>query len=207
MGRYSGPVCKLCRREGERLLLKGSRCETPKCAMTKRAFPPGQAGVGRRKKLSEYGIRLREKQKARRFYGLSESQFKRIYDKAVAKKGIKGENFLKALESRFDNVIYRLELASSRRQARQLIKHGHFMVNGRLVDIPSYVMRENDKITIGDKSAKLFDVAIELLAKKTIPGWLSFDSNTKEATIVKVPIREDIDIPVNEQLIVEFYSR
>lgn len=206
MGRYIGPVCKLCRREGEKLFLKGDRCESPKCAISRRPFPPGKSAQSR-KKISEYGMRLREKQRAKRFYGLSEDQFRKIYDKAVVKKGIKGENFLKSLELRFDNIIARSGLASSRKQARQLIKHGHFLVNGRNVNIPSYSLKVNDEVTIIENSTKVFEVAIELMAKKGQPKWLFFDENAKKVTVKEVPAREDIDVPVNEQLIVEFYSR
>lgn len=206
MGRVIGPVCKLCRREGEKLFLKGNRCDSTKCAMVKRAFPPGKS-ASVRKKMSEYGIRLREKQKAKRFYGLSEKQFKNTYDKAILKPGIKGENFLRALELRFDNVLTRLGLASSHNQARLLIRHGHLLVNDQKVDIPSFKLDEKSVIKVNSKSSKLFEVAIANLAKSRLPNWLSYDTSNNEAMIVKIPNRDEIDVPVNERLIVEFYSR
>lgn len=206
MGRYIGPVCKLCRREGEKLFLKGFRCDSPKCAMTKRAFPPGKSAIVR-KKMSEYGIRLREKQKAKRYYGLSEKQFKNIYDKAVLKQGIKGENFLKDLELRFDNVLTRVGLAKSHSHARILIRHGHLMLNNSKVDIPSIRLNEKSVISIDSKSNNIFEESIAFIAKKRMPAWLTFDLVKKEALVVKEPERTEIDTPVNERLIVEFYSR
>ncbi|HAR62683.1 MAG: 30S ribosomal protein S4 [Candidatus Margulisiibacteriota bacterium] len=206
MGRYLGPVCKLCRREGEKLFLKGSRCESPKCSVVKRAFPPGKSAAVR-KKQSEYGIRLREKQKAKRFYGLSEKQFKNMYDRAVLKKGIKGENFLRSLELRFDNVITRLGLASSHNQARTLIRHGHFMINNVKVDIPSYELKEKFVISINEKSKPQFLGALESISKKKLANWLAFDISKQEGIITKEPVRVEMDVPVNERLIVEYYSR
>lgn len=206
MGRYIGPVCKLCRREGEKLYLKGDRCDSPKCGLTRRPYPPGKSGVVR-KKISDYGIRLREKQKAKRFYGLTEKQFRITYSKATRKKGVKGELFLKALELRFDNAVYRIGLATTRMEARQLVRHGHFLVNGRKVDIPSYNLKVGDEIKIAEASASVFATKIELMGKRAIPAWLVFDAESKTAKVNAEPVREDIDAPVNEQLIVEFYSR
>ncbi len=209
MARYIGPSCRLCRREGEKLFLKGERCYTTKCAIERRLYAPGQHGQQRRKKLSEYGIQLREKQKAKRFYGVLESQFRKYFQMALKRKGVTGENLLSILESRLDNVIYRMGLASSRAEARQLVRHGHFNVNGKRVDIPSYLTKPGDIIGIQERSKespKIKDL-VENAARRTIPKWLEFDAENQVGRVVSLPAREDIDLPVREHLIVELYSK
>lgn len=208
MARYTGAVCRLCRREGQKLFLKGERCYTDKCAVGRRAYAPGQHGQSR-KKLSEYGIQLREKQKARRYYGVLESQFEKYFEMASKKKGITGENLLQILESRLDNVIYRLGLGSSRAEARQLVRHGHFTVNGKKVNIPSYLISEGDIISVREKSRgsdKIKDV-LEATDGKVVPKWLDFNKDTLEAKVVTLATREDVDLPLEEHLIVELYSK
>ena len=206
MARYTGAVCKLCRREGVKLYLKGDRCYSEKCAVTKRATVPGQHGQ-RRRKLTNYGMQLREKQKAKRIYGVLEAQFRKYYAEADRRKGITGENLLKILEVRLDNVVFRLGLASSRVEARQLVRHGHFTVNGKKVDIPSYEVKVGDVVALKEKSkASVKFKAIGEVATN-VPKWLTVDMDKMEGTIVAVPQREDIDIPVNETLIVELYSK
>lgn len=208
MARYTGASCRLCRREGEKLFLKGERCYTNKCAVARRGYAPGQHGQNR-KKLSEYGIQLREKQKARRYYGVLESQFRKYFEMAVRKKGVTGENLLQLLELRLDNVIYRLGLATSRPEARQLVRHGHFMVNGSRVDIPSYITKLGDKITVAEKSKSSPKIKsiLENTSGKVIPKWLEFDADNLTGKIVTLPSREDIDLPLKENLIVELYSK
>ncbi len=209
MARYTGSVCRLCRREGQKLFLKGDRCYTGKCAIDRRpAQTPGQHGKGR-KKLSEYGLQLREKQKARRYYCVLESQFRKYFDMAVAKKGITGENLLAILESRLDNVVYRLGLAMSRPEARQLVNHGHFTVNGKRVNIPSYLVKAGDIISLQEKSRSLdkFKDVIEANSSRVPPKWLDFDKSKFEAKVMNMPERADIDFPVEEHLIVELYSK
>lgn len=205
MARYTGPACKLCRREGLKLFLKGERCLTEKCAIERRAYPPGQHGRGRIKQ-SEYLTQLREKQKARRYYGLLEKQFRGYYEKASRKEGITGENLLRLLEQRLDNVVYRLGFGASRAQARQLIRHGHFAVNGRRVTIPSFQVKQGDELTLKHERAK--DVilsATDLVA--SVPAWLQADHENLSGKVVRVPERDEIDVPVQEQLIVELYSK
>lgn len=208
MARYVGASCRLCRREGEKLFLKGDRCYTNKCAVVRRTFAPGQHGQ-QKKKLSEYGIQLREKQKAKRFYGVLESQFRKYFEMALKVKGVTGENLLKILESRLDNVVYRLNLASSRAEARQLVKHGHFTVNGKKVDIPSYLVKPGDVISVSDKfkNTEKFKIISESIGSRAIPKWLDFNADTFTATVVTLPSREDIDLQVKEHLIVELYSK
>jgi len=208
MARYTDASCRLCRREGEKLFLKGERCYTNKCAVSRRAYAPGQHGQ-QKKKLSEYGIQLREKQKARRFYGVLESQFRKYFDMALNRKGITGENLLQILETRLDNVVYRLGLATSRPEARQLVRHGHFTVNGAKVDIPSYLLKVGDVISVKEKSRTLpkFKAINEIAGGKVIPKWLEFDAENLSGKVVSLPAREDIDLPVREHLIVELYSR
>jgi len=208
MARYSGPVCRLCRREGIKLYLKGDRCFSEKCAIDKRPFPPGQHGQGR-KRTSEYGTQLREKQKARRFYGVLEKQFEHYYEEASRRKGITGENLLRILESRLDNVVYRLGFGSSRAEARQLVCHSHFTVNGRRVDIPSYLTKTGDVIAIREKSQQLTRVKelVEAAQTRTIPSWLLADFASFSGSIQRQPSRDEIDTPVTEQMIVEHYSR
>ena len=208
MARYTGPVCRLCRREGEKLFLKGERCYSDKCSIDRRAYAPGQHGQGR-KKNSEYGLQLRAKQKARRYYGVNEVQFRHYFEVAERKAGVTGENMLRILESRLDNVVYRIGLASSRAEARQLVGHGHFEVNGHRVDIASYLVKAGDVITVCEKSRgneKVKAVA-EANSGRPVPTWIDANRETMEAKIINLPERDMIDAPIEEQLIVEFYSR
>ena len=208
MARYTGSVCKLCRRERQKLFLKGQKCFTEKCPIETKNYPPGEHGLNRRAKVSEYGIQLREKQKIKRIYGLLETQFRNYFDKANKQKGITGENLIKLLESRFDNVIYRLGFAASRKQARQLIRHRHFMINDRLVDIPSYLLSAGDILKLRDKSKKLDTIHSSLKrVKDSTYSWLTVDKANLLGTFVQVPEREDIPLNANEQLVVELYSK
>lgn len=206
--RYTGPVCRLCRREGVKLYLKGDKCYTDKCPVQRRAYPPGQHGQSR-KKLSEYGLQLRMKQRLRRIYGVSERQLENYYDDAARKRGITGEILLQTLEMRLDNVLYRFGVGASRPQARQLVMHGHVTVNGKKVDIPSYQVRVGDVIAVKESSRNLDVVKAnaEAASGRALPDWLEFDLEKLEGSIKAVPAREQIDIPVEEHLIVEFYSR
>ena len=207
MARYTGPVCRLCRREGEKLYLKGDRCYTDKCAVTRRAYAPGQHGQGR-KKVSEYGTQLREKQKLRRMYGMMESQFSKYFVIADKQKGITGENLLSLLEYRFDNVIYRLGFATSRPQARQLVRHGHFSVNGKTVTIPSYIVSSGDEISVRQKSREMnLFKDIASAGVHATPEWLLTDLATLTGKVLSVPTREQIDVNVQEHMIVEYYSK
>ena len=205
--RYTGPVCRLCRREGQKLFLKGDRCYTDKCAITKRNFAPGQHGQSR-KKVTEYGVQLREKQKVRRFYGISESQMYKYYNIADKSKGKTGENLLKILELRLDNVVYRMGLAGSRAEARQLVVHGHFTLNGAKADIPSLMTTVGDVIQVKERSrgTDKFKSLVENHNGNTA-SWLNIDLEQLKGTLVAEPTREDIDIPVEEHLIVELYSK
>ncbi|MCO1602678.1 MULTISPECIES: 30S ribosomal protein S4 [Desulfosporosinus] len=209
MARYTGPVCRLCRREGMKLFLKGERCYTGKCAIDRRAYAPGQHGQARAKKPTEYGLQLREKQKARRMYGVMEKQFRSYFDEAARRKGVTGENLLVLLERRLDNVVFHLGFASSRPEARQLVNHGHFTVNGKKVDIASYSVRAGEVIAVkeGSKSSPRMKQLLENLGTRSVPGWLSLDANTAAGTVVALPTREDIQLPIQEHLIVEKYSR
>jgi len=213
MARYTGPVCKLCRREGEKLFLKGQRCFSPKCPFERdRGYPPGEHGrlaQFRRRRASDYSRQLREKQKARRIYGVLERQFRRYFREAERRSGLTGENLLSLLESRLDNVIYRLGFADSRPQARQLVQHGHFVVNDRRTNIPSYIVRPEDRITVREGSRKrtYFKERAKVLDDGGVPNWLSLDAGAMTARMLKVPTREDIDTTLSEQLIVEYYSR
>ena len=205
MARYTGAVCKLCRREGKKLFLKGERCTSSKCSLERRSYAPGQHGQGR-KKLTEYGLQLRAKQTARRYYGISESQFRKYFMMAVRQTGVTGDNLLRICESRLDNIVYSLGWATSRAEARQLVTHGHFLVNGKRVDIPSYLCKAGDVVAIkkGSLDSDKFKAILEKTG--TIPAWLEAgDDNT--AKIVALPTREQIEVPVEEHLIVEFYSR
>ena len=208
MARYTGSVCRLCRREGTKLFLKGEKCFSAKCALGKRPTPPGQHGQARQRKMSEYGAQLREKQKARRAYGLLEGQFYRTYERASNMKGVTGENLLQLLERRIDNVVYRAGFAASRPQARQLVLHGHFTVNGKKVDIPSYELDENDVIAVANNSKELemFKAAREG-SSRVIPKWLTVNADALTLTVSALPAREDIDFALQENMIVEFYSR
>lgn len=209
MGRYTDSVCRQCRREGEKLFLKGDRCYSEKCAVQRRPFPPGSHGQGRRQKPSEYGLQLREKQKTRRVYGVLEKQFRNYFAAADRQQGITGENLLVLLERRLDNVVFRLSFAASRKEARQLVNHGHFTVNGRKVSIPSYLVKVGDVIQVkeGSKDSPKFAEIKEQAAYKTPPEWLSVDVENLTGTVLAYPNREQIDTAVNEQLIVELYSR
>ncbi|MCI5535481.1 MAG: 30S ribosomal protein S4 [Lentihominibacter sp.] len=206
MSRYTDANCRLCRREGQKLFLKGDRCYSSKCAIDRRGYAPGQHGQGR-SKISDYGLQLREKQKAKRFYGLQETQFRNLFDKAARKTGITGENLLILLETRLDNVVFRLGFASSRKEARQLVNHGHFKVNGRKVNIPSYEVKAGDVITVKEKSTNSpkFKEVKEMTI--TVPSWLTVDVEKLEGKILSVPTRAEIDTPVAEHLIVELYSK
>ena len=206
MARYTGAVCRLCRREGLKLFLKGDRCFTDKCAFARRGYAPGQHGQGR-KKLSNYGLQLREKQKAKRIYGVLEGQFRTYYEKAERVKGITGENLLRLLELRLDNVVYRLGYGNSRNEARQLVTHGHFLVNGHKVDIASYKLSVNDVITVSEKSRGTEKFKTFAENPKALPAWLTANVENFEGKIVAEPTRSDIDVPVNETLIVELYSK
>ena len=206
MSRYTDANCRLCRREGQKLILKGDRCYSSKCAIDRRGYAPGQHGQGR-SKISDYGLQLREKQKAKRFYGLQETQFRNLFDKAARKTGITGENLLILLETRLDNVVFRLGFASSRKEARQLVNHGHFKVNGRKVNIPSYEVKAGDVITVKEKSTNSpkFKEVKEMTI--TVPSWMTVDVEKLEGKILSVPTRAEIDTPVAEHLIVELYSK
>lgn len=208
MARYTDSVCKLCRRERQKLFLKGQKCYTEKCPIETRNYPPGEHGQGRRMKVSEYGIQLREKQKIKRSYGLLETQFKIYFEKANKQKGITGENLVRLLERRFDNVVFRLGFASSRKQARQLIRHRHFLINDKLVDIPSYLLTEGDIIKVKEKSKKLDAIHNSLKRiKDSTYGWLSTDKAALSGTFLQVPERSEVPLNANEQLVVELYSK
>ena len=208
MARYTGPACRLCRREGKKLFLKGERCMTGKCALERRHTAPGQHGAAN-KVLKEYGMQLREKQTARRYYGVLEGQFKKYFEMADAKEGVTGENLLSILECRFDNVVYRMGMASSRKEARQLVLHAHFRLNGKKANIPSIILKVGDVISVREesrKSAKIKEL-LEGLSAQTAPKWLEVDKDNAVAKVVALPKREDIDFPFEEQLIVELYSK
>lgn len=208
MARYTDNSCRICRRENQKLFLKGARCYSDKCALSRRAFGPGQHGQ-KRKKLSEYGMQLREKQKTKSFYGILESQFKKYFLMATKRKGVSGENLLQILESRFDNVIYRLGFANSRYQARMLVRHGHFEVNGKKVNIPSYLVKVGDIITLKEssKQSQIFKENIAINAKKAMPSWLEADIENYTGKVVSLSSRDEVDLPVEEHLIVELYSK
>lgn len=212
MARYTGPVCRLCRREGEKLFLKGSRCLTPKCSFERRSYPPGQHGREkqfRRGRASDYLLQLREKQKARRVYGIMERQFSRYFSQAQQQVGLTGTNLLTLLESRLDNVIYRLGMASSRAQARQLVTHGHVMLNGRRTNVPSALVSPGDVVSVRPESQRLtyFKELRQEMDTRRVPRWLTVDPGQLSANVLHLPAREDIDVTLNEQLIVEYYSR
>lgn len=209
MARYTGAVCKLCRREAEKLFLKGNRCVTVKCSFEKKSYAPGQHGISQRTKISEYGIQLREKQKVRRIYGILEKQFRNYFYKADHLKGVTGENLLRLLESRLDNTVYRLGFAQSRRQARQLVRHRHLFVNGRLVDIPSFLLKPGDLISVRDKSKKLsvFHESMRKIRDEDMYPWLKLEKAQLEGTFIDWPNRDDIPVHVQENFIVELYSK
>lgn len=212
MARYTGPVCRLCRREGMKLYLKGARCDSPKCAVskTRKNYPPGQHGQRRTRRQSEYGLQLREKQRVRRYYGVLEAQFRRHYDDAVRRGGVTGDNLLQLLESRLDNVVYRMGFADSRAQARQLVRHGHFSVNGRRTNIPSYIVKPGDVVTVkAEKRSKTYfqDFNVQLETKRP-PEWVSVNVNDLSGKVLSLPTRDQMELPpFNEALIVEYYSR
>ena len=208
MARYTGPVCKLCRRERTKLMLKGARCESSKCAIERKPYPPGEHGR-RRIRETQYLIQLREKQKARRIYGILENQFRTYYKEAARQRGITGENLLRILESRLDNVVYRSNLAESRAQARQLVSHGHFRVNDRKVNVPSYRLRKDDVVTLRERSQELLVIqhALDTAGGRSAPEWLEVDTTKKKIEIHELPNRAQIDTQVQEQLIVELYSK
>lgn len=206
MARYTDANCRLCRREGQKLFLKGDRCYSSKCAIDRRGYAPGQHGQGR-SKVSDYGLQLREKQKAKRFYGLQETQFRNLFDKAARKSGITGENLLILLETRLDNVVFRLGFASSRKEARQLVNHGHFQVNGKKVNIPSYTVKPGDVIKVKEKSTNSPKFKEVKEMSITVPSWVTVDVEKLEGKILSVPTRAEIDTPVAEHLIVELYSK
>jgi small subunit ribosomal protein S4 len=208
MARYTDASCRLCRREGQKLFLKGSRCYTDKCAATRRTQGPGQHGA-KKKKLSEYGVQLREKQKAKVFYGVLESQFRKYFEMASGKKGKTGENLLQILELRLDNVIYRMGLGTSRAEARQIVRHGHVTINGKKVNIPSYLVNRDDVVAISESSSndEKFKTIMEHTSGRVVPAWIEFNAEQKKAKIVELPKREDVDLTVQEHLIVELYSK
>lgn len=209
MARYRGPVCRLCRREGMKLFLKGERCYKEKCAIERRNAPPGQHGAARRRKVRAYGLQLREKQKLRRIYGLLEGQFRRTFAEANRRKGVTGETLLRLLELRLDNVVYSMGFATSRVQARQLVRHGHVEVNGRRVDVPSFQVRQGMEISLREKSRKSPSIveALDFAQGRGIPPWIELDAANFRGKVLEVPSREDIRFPIQEQLIVELYSR
>ncbi len=208
MARYIGPVCRLCRREGIKLFLKGERCYTDKCAIERRSYPPGQHGQGR-SKSTEYSLQLREKQKLKRIYGVLERQFRRVFALAERRRGITGENLLLLLESRLDNMIYRMGFAPSRSEARQLVRHGHFLVNQRRVTIPSYLVKPGDEVLVRESSRKIVRIqeSLELAQRRGVPEWLEVNKDTFAGRVRALPTRAELTLPINEQLIVELYSK
>jgi len=207
LANYHGPVCRFCRREGAKLYLKGERCYSPKCAIERRAVPPGQHGQARRRKTSDYGLQLRAKQKARRTYGLLEKQFRSYFERAAGEPGVTGTNLLRHLELRLDNVVYRLGMGASRKQSRQLVSHRHFEVNGRTVNIPAFQVKLGDVIKIRDQADTAVAVALDASKMRTTPAWLAFNEGDKSGKVLALPERQDMETGVEEHLIVEFYSR
>ena len=209
MARYTGSVCRICRRENLKLFLKGDRCYSDKCSFDRRGYPPGQHGQSRRGKVSDYGIQLREKQKVKRMYGLSENQFRLFFKRAERKRGITGTNLLVLLERRLDNAVYRLGFVDSRSQGRHFVRHNHFLLNGKKVNIPSYQIQINDVIEISEKSRniKAIDEAMEAVARRGVPQWLDLEKENLRGVVKAFPVREDITMPIQEQLIVELYSK
>jgi small subunit ribosomal protein S4 len=209
MARYTGPVCRLCRREEMKLFLKGERCYTEKCGIDRRAYPPGQHGQARRRKRSDYGEQLREKQKVKRIYGIAERQFRGYYYRASRMKGVTGENLIQLLERRLDNVVYRMGFACDHAEARQLVLHGHFQVNGRRINIPSYLVRSGDVVEVKEKSRKITRVVDSLAAvdRRGVPVWIDVDKDAFKGTVKALPSRGDVTMDIREQLIVELYSK
>lgn len=209
MARYTGPVCRLCRREDMKLFLKGERCYTDKCGYERRSYPPGQHGQARRRKRSDYGEQLREKQKVKRIYGIAERQFRGYYYRATRMKGVTGENLIQLLERRLDNVVYRMGFVSDHAEGRQLVRHGHFKINGRRVDIPSYLVRTGDVIEVKEKSRKITRIveALGAVDRRGVPAWIDLDKDGFKGAIKAQPSRADVTLPIREQLIVELYSK
>jgi small subunit ribosomal protein S4 len=209
LARYTGSVCRICRRENLKLFLKGDRCYGDKCAFDRRGYAPGEHGQRRRGKLSDYGIQLREKQKVKRMYCLSEKQFHLIFEKADRQKGVTGTNLLVLLERRLDNVVYRLGFVNSRTQGRHLVRHRHFLINGKKVNIPSYLIKVGDEITVGEKSQKVAAIsdALEAVVRRGVPQWLELEKDKMKGVVKSMPVREDLTMPMQEQLIVELYSK
>jgi small subunit ribosomal protein S4 len=211
MSRYTGPVCKLCRREGQKLFLKGQKCYTEKCPVERRAYPPGQHGPAhaRRRKQSDYAVQLREKQKVKRIYGLHEKQFRNVFESASQQQGVTGENLLRLLETRLDNIVFRMGFAQSRNQARQIVRHRHVEVNGHVVDVPSYHVRPGDEVALraGHKDLEIVAVSLEARTRPNLPEWLALDQKARVGRVVRQPERQDIPLAVQEQLIVELYSK
>ena len=210
MARYTGPVCRLCRREDMKLFLKGDRCYTDKCGYERRAYPPGQHGqTRRRKRASDYGEQLREKQKVKRIYGIAERQFRGYYHRAARMKGVTGTNLIQMLERRLDNVVYRMGFVSDHAEGRQLVRHGHFLVNGHKVDIPSYLVREGDVVEVKESSRQTVRImeALAAVERRGVPSWLELDKDAFKGTVTALPAREDVTLPIREQLIVELYSK
>ena len=209
MARYIGPVCRLCRREDMKLFLKGERCYTDKCGYERRSYPPGQHGQNRRRKRSDYGEQLREKQKVKRIYGIAERQFRGYYYKASRMKGVTGDNLIQLLERRLDNVVYRMGFASDHAEARQLVRHGHFKINGRRVNIPSYLVRTNDAVEVTDQSRTVGRIveALGAVERRGVPRWIELDKDAFKGVVKTMPARDDVTLPIREQLIVELYSK
>jgi small subunit ribosomal protein S4 len=209
MANYSGPVCRLCRREDMKLFLKGDRCYTDKCGYERRAYAPGQHGQARRRKLSNYGSQLREKQKVKRIYGLAERQFRGYYHKALRTKGVSGHMLIQFLERRLDNVVYRMGFASDHAEARQLVRHGHFTINGKKVNIPSYLVRARDIVQVRESSQKMARIneALAAVDRRGVPQWIQMDKENFRGAIAQLPSREDVTLPIREQLIIELYSK
>lgn len=209
MARYTGPVCRLCRREDMKLFLKGERCYTDKCGYERRSYPPGQHGQSRRKKRSDYGEQLREKQKVKRLYGIAERQFRGYFFKATRMKGVAGENLIQLLERRLDNVVYRMGFASDHAEARQLVRHGHFTINGKKVNIPSYLVRPRDVVQVRESSKTITRIAEALAAvdRRGVPQWIELDKDGMRGGVKQLPAREDVTLPIREQLIIELYSK
>jgi small subunit ribosomal protein S4 len=209
MARYTGAVCRLCRREDMKLFLKGERCYTDKCGYERRSYPPGQHGQSRRRKRSDYGEQLREKQKVKRIYGIAEKQFRGYYYKALRAKGVSGHTLIQLLERRLDNVVYRMGFASDHAEARQLVRHGHFTVNGKKVNIPSYLVRPKDVIAVRESSQKIARIneALAAVDRRGVPQWISLDKDNFKGQVTQLPAREDVTLPIREQLIIELYSK
>lgn len=209
MARYTGPVCRLCRREDMKLFLKGERCHTDKCGYERRSYPPGQHGQARRRKRSDYGEQLREKQKVKRIYGIAERQFRGYYFRATRMKGVTGANLIQLLERRLDNTVYRMGFASDHAEARQLVRHRHVLVNGKRVDIPSYLIRSGDVVEIKEKSRQITRVieALSAVERRGIPAWIDVDKDAFKGTVKALPTRADVNLPIREQLIIELYSK